>query len=133
MFGHLSKETYWLHSKPISEASKYDLLTNTELWWSFQDGRQLASKPVHHNNELLDPILFLSICASYVIAAMLVELNKSFSLSASIISSTFESHGISCTGPPAIRCQQGHNAVENIHARDQIYLRRKRKCLHEEL
>ena len=27
--------------------------------WSFQDGRQLASKPVHHNNELLDPVLFM--------------------------------------------------------------------------
>ena len=31
----LSKEKYWLHSKPISEASKFDLLTNTELWVVF--------------------------------------------------------------------------------------------------
>ena len=27
----LSKRTYWLHSRPISEASQHDLLTNTEL------------------------------------------------------------------------------------------------------
>ena len=27
----MSKGTYWLHSKPISEALQYDLITNTEL------------------------------------------------------------------------------------------------------
>ena len=31
----MSKGTYCLHSKPISEASQYDLLTNTELWVVF--------------------------------------------------------------------------------------------------
>ena len=25
------KEAYWLHYKPVSEASQYDLLTNTEF------------------------------------------------------------------------------------------------------
>ena len=55
----LSKETYWLHSKPISEASKYMISLQTPSFgWSFQDGRQLASKPVHQNDELLDPVLF---------------------------------------------------------------------------
>ena len=34
-------------------------LQTPSFGWSFQDGRQLASKPVHHNNELLDPVLFL--------------------------------------------------------------------------
>ena len=33
-------------------------LQTPSFGWSFQDGRQLASKPVHHNNELLDPVLF---------------------------------------------------------------------------
>ena len=49
-------------------------------------------------------------CASYVIAAMLVEFNKGFSLSASIISSnmakislSFEYNGIGCT-PPIYIC-----------------------------
>ena len=51
MFG-VVEETYWLHSKPISEASKCDLLTNTEHW-------VFSRWPVHHNNELLDPVLFL--------------------------------------------------------------------------
>ena len=35
-----------------------------QIGWSFQDGRQSASKPVHHNNELLDPVLFLRSVAS---------------------------------------------------------------------
>ena len=34
-------------------------LQTPSFGWSFQDSRQLASKPVHHNNELLDPVLFL--------------------------------------------------------------------------
>ena len=34
-------------------------LRTPSFGWSFQDGRQLASKLVHHNNELLDPVLFL--------------------------------------------------------------------------
>ena len=33
-------------------------LQTPSFGWSFQDGRQSASKPVHHN-ELLDPVLFL--------------------------------------------------------------------------
>ena len=34
-------------------------LQTPSFGWSFQDGRQLASKPVHQNNELLHPVLFL--------------------------------------------------------------------------
>ena len=34
-------------------------LQTTSYGWSLQDSRQLASKPVHHNNELLDAVLFL--------------------------------------------------------------------------
>ena len=34
-------------------------LQTPSFGWCFQDGRQLASKPVHHNNELLDQVIFL--------------------------------------------------------------------------
>ena len=34
-------------------------LQTPSFGWSLQDSRQLASKPVHHNNELLDAVLFL--------------------------------------------------------------------------
>ena len=34
-------------------------LQTPSFGWSFQDGRQLVLKPVHHNNELLDPVLCL--------------------------------------------------------------------------
>ena len=67
---------------------------------------------VHQNSEnLMNKVWFKYCvlyrwCASYVIAAILVELNKGFSLSASIFSSnmakislSFESHGIGCTPP----------------------------------
>ena len=42
----VSKGTYWLHSKTILKVSQYYLLTKTPSFeWSFQDGRQLTSKP----------------------------------------------------------------------------------------
>ena len=33
-------------------------LQTPSFGWSFQDGRQLASKPIHHN-EFLDAVVFL--------------------------------------------------------------------------
>ena len=51
----LSKGTYWLHSKPISEAVQYDLLTNTEP-------SKIADNWLQNllitNNGLLDPVRF---------------------------------------------------------------------------
>ena len=45
----LSKGTYWLHSKPISEASKYDLLTNTKLWMVFSRWPPIGFKTIGQN------------------------------------------------------------------------------------
>ena len=47
-------------------------LQTPSFGWSFQDGRQLTSKPVHHNNELLDPVLFLrSVVPSRALQALI--------------------------------------------------------------
>ena len=54
----MSKETCWLYSKPISEASQYDLLTNTELWVVFSRWPLIGFKTGSSHNELLDPVLF---------------------------------------------------------------------------
>ena len=41
----VSKRTYWLHSKPISNVSEYDLLTNTELRVVFPRWPSIDFKP----------------------------------------------------------------------------------------
>ena len=53
MFGVVERNIGWLHSKPISEVSTYDLLRNTKLWVVFSRWLPIG------NNELLDPVLFL--------------------------------------------------------------------------
>ena len=56
------KRTYWLHSKPTSEASQYDLLTNTELRVTTGGLSKMAVNWLQNlliTNKLLDPVLFL--------------------------------------------------------------------------
>ena len=56
----MSKETHWLHSKPILKASQYHLLANSELRVVFPRWPSIGSKTLLiTNNQLLVPVLFL--------------------------------------------------------------------------
>ena len=63
--------TYWLHSKPISEASKYDLLLYKHRASSGENGRQLASKLAHHKQRVTrsSPIFQISGPSSSMVRA----------------------------------------------------------------
>ena len=55
----MSKETHWLHSKPILKASQYDFLAKSELPVVFPRWPSIGSKTLLiTNNQLLVPVLF---------------------------------------------------------------------------
>ena len=59
MFGVIERNIFGCILNLFQKPQSMICLQTPGFGWSFQDGRQLASKPVHYNNELLDPVLFL--------------------------------------------------------------------------